>query len=345
LKGWLRKWAISDIKALRFAFGMTLATTLAFSIAWPISFLTALLVGKILSTDKPYLSLQEGTGLLVIITISMLGGLVVALTLINYPVAFVSVITLALLMTYYLGTRGAPAVLIIMMLVGFTVIPMLGLQSMVLAYEAVKALVFAAAVSLVIAWIAYAIVPGGELITETKNNKQPGDFTSAIKSTIVVIPLFLFIYLTNKADAILVLIFVSILSQNTEYETGVKSGVGLIIGNLIGGVIGIAIYTALVAVPSLAFFVLIMTVVWLFISRFVFEKTVKGVLFGFAMSTIIVVLSGALSFTSTEALSTVYVRIIQLMLVAVYIAMFFSIIDSLMVLFNKKRMQDVQVIH
>lgn len=344
---WLKHWTLSDIKALRFAFGLTLATLLAFTIAWPISFLSVLLVGKLLSTDKTYLSLQEGIGLFVIISISMFGGLIVALALLQYPVVFMLVITLALLRTYYLGTRGASPVLIIMMLVGFTVIPMLGLQSMTLAYEAVMALIFSATVALIISYISYAILPGGETTyDQTKTKKQHGDSVSAIKSTIVVLPLLLYIYLGNRSDAIIMLVFVSILSQNTEFEAGVKTGLGLILGNLIGGAFGIVIYNALVAVPSLLFFALIMATVWLFFSQQVFEKNVKGALFGIAMSTIIVVLSGALSFSSTEASSTVYVRIFQLMMVAVYIAMSFSIINSLM-RFNKNRGEDkdVQVVH
>ena len=340
-----KQWAISDTKALRFAFGLTLATAIAFSIAWPISFLSVLLVGKLLSTDKPFLSLKEGLGLFLIIAISMFGGLLLALTLLQYPTTFITALTLILLRIYYLGTRGVSPVLIIMMLVGFTVIPMLGLQSMTLAYEAVLALIFSTAVALVIAYIAYAVIPGGENVTgSTRENKPHGDLSSAVKSTVVVLPLLLYIYLGNKSDAILMLVFVSILSQNTEFETGIKSGMGLVIGNLIGGAFGIVIYNALVAVPSLFFFVLLMATIWLFFSQQVFLKTPKGALFGVAMSTIIVVLSGALGFSSTEASSTVYIRIFQLMVVAVYIAMSFSIINILMQPFERPKEKHVQAI-
>ena len=127
-------WTNQDIKALRFAVGLTLATAIAFSIAWPISFLSVLLVGKLLSTDKPYLSLKEGLSLFVIISISMFGGLLFALALLQYPSAFVISLILILLNIYYLGTRGAPPILIIMLLIGFTVIPLVVLQAMTLAY-------------------------------------------------------------------------------------------------------------------------------------------------------------------------------------------------------------------
>ncbi len=344
--GKFKHWTLSDIKALRFAFGLTLATALAFSIAWPISFLSVLLVGKLLSSDKPYLSLQEGVGLFAIISISMFGGLAVALTVLQYPLVFILVITLILLRIYYLGTRGASPVLIIMMLVGFTVIPILGLQSMDLAYEAVMALIFSTAIALIVSYLSYAILPGGEVVSNTKKEKKEhGDAVSAIKSTIVVLPLLLYIYLGNRSDAILMLVFVSVLSQNTEFEKGVKSGLGLVIGNFIGGAFGIAIYNGLVAVPHFSFFVLIMASVWLFFSQQVFQEGLRGALFGIAMSTVIVVLSGALSFSSTDASSTVYVRIFQLMMVAVYIAMLFSIINSFVQFFNRKGRKNVQTVH
>lgn len=337
-----KHWSTQDIKAIRFAFGLTLATAVAFGIAWPISFLSVLLVGKLLSTDKPYLSLKEGLVLFVMISISMFGGLLFALTLLQYPSAFFIALTLILLRIYYLGTRGSSPILVIMLLIGFTVIPMLGLQSMTLAYEAVFALIFSTAVALVIAYIAYALVPGGETAASTALKKRPhGDIESAVKSTIVVLPLLLYIYLGNKSDAILMLVFVSILSQNTDFESGVKSGQGLIVGNLIGGAFGIVIYNALVAVPSFLFFVLMMATVWLFFSQRVFLKSAKGALFGIAMSTVIVVVSGALSFSSTDASSTVYMRIFQLMMVAVYIAMFFSMINILMQPFTRKKVRHV----
>lgn len=342
---YFKHWAVNDIKALRFAFGLTVVTAIAFSIAWPISFLSVLLVGKLLSTDKPYLSLKEGLGLLVIISISMFGGLLLALTLLQYPSAFMMALTLILLRIYYLGTRGAAPVLVIMMLIGFTVVPMLGLQSMTLAYEAVLALIFSTAVALIIAYTAYAVVPGGEIASSQNREKKPhGDITSAIKSTIVVLPLLLYIYLGNKSDAILMLVFVSILSQNTTIETGVKTGLGLVVGNLIGGAFGIVIYNALVAVPSFLFFILLMASVWLFFSQQVFLKNTKGILFGIAMSTIIVVLSGAFGFSGTDASSTVYIRILQLLLVAAYIAMSFSIINSLMQLLSREKEKHVQAI-
>jgi hypothetical protein len=345
VSGILKHWEISDIKALRFALGLTLATAIAFGIAWPISFLSVLLVGKLLSTDKPYLSLSEGMGLLVIISISMFGGLLLALVLLQYPSAFMMTLTLILLRIYYLGTRGAAPVLIIMMLIGFTVIPMLGLQSMTLAYEAVLALIFSTAVALTIAYIAYALVPGGTITASQNREKKPhGDVASAVKSTVVVLPLLLYIYLGNRSDAILMLVFVSILSQNTEFETGVKTGLGLVTGNLIGGAFGIVIYNVLVAVPSFVFFILLMSSVWLFFSQQVFLKNTKGVLFGIAMSTIIVVLSGAFGYSSSDASNTVYIRILQLIMVAVYIAMSFSIINSLMLFFRRDKEKHVQAI-
>lgn len=338
-------WSIKDIRALRFAFGLTLATAICFGVAWPLSFVSVLLVGKLLSTNKPYLEPRECLGLFVIISVSMFGGLLLALTLLQYPSAFIITLTFILLRIYYLGSRGAAPIMIIMMLIGFTVVPLLGLQSMTLALEAVLALIFSTAAALLIACIAYALVPGGEIAKSTAQQKtEHGDLGSAIKSTIVVLPLLLYVYLGNKSDAILMLIFVAILSQNTELESGVKSGIGLVLGNLIGGAFGIVIYNALVAVPSYTFFILLMASVWLIFSQQVFREAPRGALFGIAMSTVIVVLSGALGFFSTDASSTVYVRIFQLTLVAAYIALSFSIINLLTQPFTSKQAQHVQAI-
>ncbi len=339
----MQSWTVNEIRSIRFAVGLTLTTVLAFTISWPVSFVSALLVGKILSTNKPCLPIQEGLGLVASIAISMLGGLVVSLTLLNYPVVFMLIITVILYWVFYLGTRGVSPVLIIMMLIGFTVIPFLGLQSLDLAFEATKAFIFSGMVAVVLVWISYALFPRKySQVVREKSKKSHGNYVSAAKSTIVVIPVLVYVFLANQTDAVLILIFLSLLAQNTEFEAGVKGGLGLVIGNLGGGVIGIVVFNLLVIVPAITFFVLVMMAVWLFISQHVFDKTPKAALFGVAMSTIIVVLSASFGLAGTEATSTVFTRVSQLALVALYIAMSFSILGSSTAQIHKNRKRDVQ---
>jgi hypothetical protein len=323
-------WQPRDVRALRFAVGMTLTVVLAFTIAWPISFLTALLTGKILSSPKNFLSLKEGLGVFLVISVSMIGSFLFASALINYPMVFMVLDTWILLQVFYAGRRGASPILVIMMLVAFTVVPLLAMQSKVVAFEAVKGLVLASGLSIVFAWLAFALVPGGEQGSTPKKQLGQADsdhFESAVKSTIVVLPLFIYIYLTSNINGMIILVFVAILSQETDFQAGVKSGFGLVLGNLIGGLIGIAVYNLLVAVPSLLFFVLLMALVWLSLSRLVMADGAKGALFGIAYTTILVILNGAFGFATTDAGNTLVVRLLQLMMVAVYITMAFSVID------------------
>lgn len=327
----LQHWQSRDVRALRFAVGMTLTVVLAFSIAWPISFLTALLTGKILSSPKNFLSLAEGLGLFLVISVSMVGSFLFASALINYPVVFLVLDTWVLLRVFYAGRRGASPILVIMLLVAFTVVPLLAMQSKAVSFEAVKALVLASGLAIVFAWLSFALVPGGEQAASGQKENSRGisdDFESAVKSTIVVLPLFIYIYLTNNLDGMIILVFVAILSQHTDFQAGVKSGVGLVLGNLLGGLIGIAAYNLLVAVPSLVFFTLLMAVVWLIMSRLVMADGVKGALAGVAFPTILVILNGAFGFATTDAGNTLVVRLLQLLMVAVYIMMAFSVIDG-----------------
>ncbi len=347
MSAWWSNWRTQDIRALRFALGMAVTSIAAFTIAWPVAFLTALLVGKLLTAPKSFLSLQEGIMVFVIIAASMLAAMLVSMLLISYPLVFLTATTLILLKIFYMGKNGAPAIMVIMMLVAFTVVPLLGLQSLVVAFEAVKALTFASGLSIIFAWVAFALIPGGpaEVPQPEKTHQDYSDnFEAAVKSTIVVMPLFLYIYLTNNPGALIILVFVAILSQETDFQSGVKSGIGLVLGNLLGGLAGIAVYELLVAVPSLLFFCLLMVVVWLMVGRVIMSGGMATALGGVAFPTILVILNGAFGFAHTDAGNTLILRLMQLMIVAIYITMFFSVIDSFWSLLRRRSRKNVQAV-
>lgn len=323
-------WRPVDIKILRFTFGVTLASALGYIIAWPLAFLTVLLTGKILMTDRSGLTLKDSVGLLLIVSVSVFAGFLISVAFVSYPVVFLLAITLAMFHIFYMARKGAPAVMVIMLLVGVTIIPLLALQSQALAYEAVKMLVFATACAVLFALISYALIPGGGNASDKAAPVSDKDaFSGAVKSVIVVLPLFIYIYVANVTSAILILIFVAILAQDTSLDKGLKSGIGILIGNLIGGVIGILLYNLLIMVPSPVFFVLLMALTWLIVGKQVFTPGMRGVLFGLAFPMVNVVLSGALGYFSDDASVTVYQRMFQLLMVTVYITLALSIVDVL----------------
>ncbi len=342
----LQHWQPVDIKVLRFAFGMSLVSIIAYSIAWPMAFLTVLMTGKLLMADKSTLTLKESFGLIIVVTVAMYASFFVSVAFINYPVLFTLIITLALLRIFYIANKGARPVMVILLLVGVTVVPMLAQQSQEVAYEAVKMLVMATILAVVFALISYVAIPGGandkqEEKTEPDKDALPG----AVKSTLVVVPLYLYIFLTNNPEALLILIFVAILAQDTSLDKGIKSGTGLILGNIIGGVVGILIYNLLVVIPSLGFFVLLMITTWLLVGRQIFKPGLLGVLFGIGFATINVVLSGALGFVSDDASTSIYQRLFQLFLVTLYIVIAFSVVDSVANLLMGKERRGVQTVH
>jgi len=62
--------ALRTRRILRFAIGITLGMTLATGIAWPLSFLTPVLVGLLLSSPAP-LTLRAGLAFIALIGLAM----------------------------------------------------------------------------------------------------------------------------------------------------------------------------------------------------------------------------------------------------------------------------------
>ncbi len=329
--------------ALRFAVGMTLVSVICYALTLPLGYLTVLMTGKLLHTDKSYMSAKESIGLLLVVSASMYAALLISIVFIHYPLVFLLIITLVLLRVFYMAHKGAPDILVIMLLVASSVVPMLAMQSQALALTIVNWLVIATALALLFTLISFALLPGGG--TNQPEIKEPSDqdaFEGAIKSLLVVMPVYMYVFVTNNPGALLVLIFVAIIAQNTSLDHGVKAGKGLLIGNLIGGLLGIFIYNLLVVIPSLGFFALLMALTWLLIGQQAFQPGLPGQLAGRVFPAINVVLSGALGYFSTDAADTVYLRLLQLGLVAVYVALAFSVVESVANWFTSREKRHVQ---
>ena len=72
-------------RILRFAIGITLGMALATGIAWPLSFLSPVLVGLLLSSPAR-LSLRAGVGFVAIIAVAMGASFVFSVVFLSYPV-------------------------------------------------------------------------------------------------------------------------------------------------------------------------------------------------------------------------------------------------------------------
>jgi hypothetical protein len=326
------------IRTLRYAGGATLAVALAMGIDWQLSYLTPILALSVLGPPARKPSARNLAAIVGIVAVAALVGVVISAALLSYPVVFLLVEGLILFLLFYHNARGAPSIVITFLMIAVTVIPILALQSMVLAVTVAQGLVAGAAVAVVVVWLTYALIPD-PLVGEQESaagQGAPGRATvpsreaciaRAGTSTIVVFPVVA-LYLHTGMTSVLVLVFIALLSMQPDVSAGSKAGKALIVGNMMGGVSAIVMFELLVTVPEFVFLLLLTLLAGLWFGSRLFSSAPTAPLFGMAFSTtLLVVLSATSSFGEADAKA--WTRVVQIIIAVLFLVVAHAAVRSL----------------
>lgn len=336
LPSWQLSWAPDDIRALRLALGVTLAMALALGIHWPLSYLTPILTLSFLSLKKPCFGLKGGLKLLLVMISAGFVGLVIAVFFIDYPVVCMLLIGVLLLNIFYLNTAGTSPLMVTLLLLSVTVIPILGQQSTILALGFGAGFLVAVIVTLLITWLMNGLLPDPPINPQSlKTSKASQEIKKTITedervnaawtSTFVVLPIILLFFSFELTSAALVMIFVVMLAQNTDMQTGFKGCVGMIIGNSIGGLVAIIFYTILMLAPTYTFMILLMLLVSLMSAPKIFSPHKHAPLAKMALSTVLLLIGSTVLSDDADAGSKFHTRIMQIFMVTIYVVAAFSL--------------------
>jgi hypothetical protein len=231
---------------------------------------------------------------------------------------------LAIFHIYYSAELQAVKVWFIISLL---VIPMISQHSAQLGSVVAINLFVNALVAILLVWVVYFIFPHSKTsdeIQKTTMAEVPSAktrFISACKKMVVIMPVLITFFVFNWTNALLVLIFVVILSMNPAFANK-KAGIALLLANLGGGMAAIVAYNLLTVVPSLVFLGLMTLLAGLFFGEKLFSGKPISALFGTAFSTYLLILGNVTGFMG-EAGQMVWTRILQLAIVVVYLVFAF----------------------
>lgn len=257
-----------QIRALRYTVGLTIATTLAFGIAWPLSFLFPVLSAVMLALPLPKPTLSQGLRNMRDTLFAFGVGFLITQFILPHTVIYIPILALALFHTYYHLNRGGSFWLVLMLLICLLLMPMLAGVNEGLAIGVVSGLVGSSWLTICLLWLAHYIVPdapGGPAMPQ--NAKKPPGYQPgysapgavfALKSTIVALPIALVFLANNWTGQILVMVFAAIFTLSPNLDKGKEAGMNSIKSTLIGGVVAFFVYWLLVAVPEYFFLILLM---------------------------------------------------------------------------------------
>jgi multidrug efflux system outer membrane protein len=333
----------SNIKTLRYAVGAAVSMAFAMGINWPYAYLTMLLTVSLLSSPAGRLSFKQGVGFLLVIMLACLLAVKVGEILIPYPMVFIPFLGVLLFRIYYEKGARLSSFIILWLLIALLVIPLIMLYNRSLSSLVVMTLIVGGAFAIISSWIAYAIFPEKPKLGKSALTAAPLSndvrYRQALESTAAVFPLLIIFYMFRLSGALLVLIYVALLSMQPQFAKDFKQGKALIIANVIGGAAAVVAYNLLTIVPEYYFLLLLTLLTGLIFGARLFSGNPKGAIFGTSFSTFLLIIGSVTGAGGDgEAAAEIYTRILQIMSALVYLVLFFGALDYLKSHRRKKKM-------
>lgn len=332
------------IKALRYAVGVTIATALAFGIAWPLSFLFPVLSAVFLALPLPKLTLQQGMRNMRDTLFAFGVGYIFTMFILPHTVIYIPLLALALFHTYYHLNRGGSFWLVLMLLINLLLMPMLAGVHEGLAIGVVSGLVGSSWLTICLLWLAHFIVPdapGGPVMPKSPGY-QPGYSAPAaefaLKSTIVALPIAIIFIANNWTSQILVMVFAAIFTLSPNLDKGKEAGNNSIKSTLIGGVAAFFVYWLLVAVPEYLFLVVLVFLASLGFGNAINSARPIAKYLPSAMVAMIILVNSSLG--DGAAFSDVFIkRVLFISLAAIYVVTVLRVLDAF---WPKKKIDSMQ---
>ncbi|MBY6186291.1 DUF2955 domain-containing protein [Marinobacter hydrocarbonoclasticus] len=304
----------------RFGAGVATAMMLAASFEWSLAMITPIFVAMLLGPPGvrlphgAYAKLLIGVGLTFAVGI----GLVVILP---FALVFVPLQTLLLFLTFYRAERGLNPLIVVMLLIAILMFPALGLMDRNVAIDFALGFLGSLAIALTLCSLFYAWIPSGPAPAKPAPvlPSEAVAYRNAWLSTLLVLPLLLFFYLTDRSGDLLVLVLVAILSQSPGLEAGSKAGMGMILANLLGGAVAMLFYNLLVAVPMWLFFAALMWLTALLFGLGMFSSP-KGKILATGFTTLLILIGSTTFSGGGDAGEKLILRIAQMLAATGYLA-------------------------
>lgn len=324
-----------QIRALRYAVGITIALALAYAIAWPLSFLLPVLSAVMLALPLPKPTLQQAFRNMRDTLFAFGVGYLSTQFILPHTVIYIPLLALALFHTYYHLNRGGSFWLVLVLLVCLLLLPMLAGIHEGLAIGVALGLVWSSWFTLGILWLAHFLVPDAESAAAAPASAVPGFHSgylapaagAALKSTIVTFPLAILFIANDWRSQIVVLVFVAIFTLSPTLEKGKTAGLSSMKSTLIGGSTAFFVYWALVAVPEYYFLVMLMFLVTLVFGTVISSGSATAQYLPSAMVAVIVLVNSSMA-EGADFSENLVMRIIFIAMATMYVVIVLKVLDA-----------------
>lgn len=307
-------------KVLRFTIGIALSIAISAAFSWPLAFIVPVFVAKFF-VDRQEPTKQTVYELLLAMICTIFIAWVVSFGPTQYPLVLLPLIAMVMMWAYYLFSDPKWNFFATVLIIAILLLPYLGLQQPGAALMVGVGLSFSGVVSVAIFALMHALYP--DLSQKREQHPMPEQSAEdrayeSFRALLLAFPVICFFYLLEISGALLTMIFIAILSLQAAGEKSVKVSLFLLITNGIGGLLAIIFYNLLVTVPELSFYIILASLAAILFAKKIYEDPAKAPLYAGIFSALIVVVGSTASATDKGVAENFYMRILQLMMVGLY---------------------------
>lgn len=294
------KQDITVMRQLRFAFGVTFSSGLAYGVNWPLAFLLPIFSCMFLALPFPKPSLSGSIKNMLNTLKAFALGLLFSLFFLQYPIAYILMLGLALFHIYYYLNRGGSFWLTLMSLIAILILPMIANSNEGLAIGFSAGFVYSSWLTIGIIWLMHFIFPDPQFSTfprrpglQKKYSKVAAQL--AIKSTLVTFPIAAICISFVLTDYLLVMVFSAMFILKPELSAGIDAGKNSMISTFLGGAYAWVFYWLMVAVPEYHFYLLLLLMTTLFFARNIFSTKSTAKYYSSALIAMLVVFNSSVA--------------------------------------------------
>lgn len=327
-------------RVTRFALGTTVSFLLAQTLGWPFAFLCPVLTLILLIESEP-LAVRDILAIVRTAIMALVLGYVLALVLLPYPALLVATACLLMYRFFiYIMTSGAHILAIVFTLIGMVLIPVVVKLLPELAVIAGVGVMTSLLVAIVVSWSLFLFLPAPPAPPDPHHH-GPMNLAEAEPlartMTLVAGPLLIFFLLTGSTK-ILVLVYATLIATALSDTDSVKMSIKFVTANLLIGGIGVYLfYESLVAVPNIAFMIVLAITFLLFCGNKVFSDSPSAALWFSGTIGFLFLIGGALPSDKAVPAAKTLDRVIQIGVASLYVIFAYRVIDLFQGVFSRSR--------
>ena len=314
----------------RIGFGVTLTFLIAMAFDWTLAYLAPSFVAPLLqarAAPAPSAVARIVLATFLIMLVCYLGAAFAD----QFPTVFLLALIPGLFWTFRFGLRGGSGLIVLLLLIGFMLLPMTAKLASQVSWDMAASFVVNIAIALVVTAIMFTIYPTlpSEPVPAPKTLLPEAEIDRSAWIMTLITGTFTWAYFSFDWTNVHTPLYIAIFIQQLSLARGQLVAKGILGANIVAGFIAVILYTLLVMAPNFAFMAALSLTVILIFARLITSGASWASLAGLALSSTLILLGSAMTSSGDSSGDMLIDRLGELGVAALYAVGALYVLDRL----------------